>query len=82
MDGDTTFFTWWSKAVDESSGCLRKGLNSIMALSAWSIWKHRNAVIFENRCPSTEDLIRSIKDDARLWAKAGARGLAAIIPVT
>uniref|UniRef100_A0A453HE53 Reverse transcriptase zinc-binding domain-containing protein n=1 Tax=Aegilops tauschii subsp. strangulata TaxID=200361 RepID=A0A453HE53_AEGTS len=82
MDSDTVFFTWWSKVVDESPCCLRKGLNSIVALTAWSIWKHRNAAIFENRRPSTEDLILSIKDDARLWAKAGARGLAAIIPVT
>ena len=56
--------------------------STFLLLCCWQLWKHRNAVIFENRCPSTEDLIRSIKDDARLWAKAGARGLAAIIPVT
>lgn len=82
MDGRTSFFEWWSEAAETSPGCLRKGLNSIVALTAWAIWKHHNAAIFDGLRPSTADLVLSIKDDARLWAKAGAKGLASLLPVT
>lgn len=82
MDSATSFFAWWSIAVETSPSCLRKGLNSIVALTAWAIWKHRNAAVFDGLRPSTDDLVLSIKDDARLWAKAGAKGLATILPVT
>ena len=82
MDSATTFFAWRALAADTSPSGLRKGLNSIVALTAWAIWKHRNAVIFNGLHPSTDDLVLSIQDDARLWAKAGAKGLAAIIHVT
>ena len=82
MDGATTFFAWWALASATSPSGLHKGLNSIVALTAWAIWKHRNAAIFDGVQPSTDDLVVSIQDDARLWAKAGAKGLASIIPVT
>ena len=82
MDSATVYFAWWSMVVEDSPSCLQKGLNSIVGLTAWAIWKHRDAVIFEGRHPSTDDLVLSVKDDARLWANAGAKGLAVIIPVT
>ena len=82
MDVATTFFAWWALASATSPSGLRKGLNSIVTLTVWAIWKHRNAVIFDGLHPSTDDLVLSIQDDARLWDKAGAKGLAAIIAVT
>lgn len=33
------------------SGCLHKGLNSIVALTAWAIWKHHNTTIFDGIYP-------------------------------
>uniref|UniRef100_A0A453NMY3 Reverse transcriptase zinc-binding domain-containing protein n=2 Tax=Aegilops tauschii subsp. strangulata TaxID=200361 RepID=A0A453NMY3_AEGTS len=76
------FFDWWCKTNNSSPASLRKGVNSLIVLTAWSIWKHRNAAVFDNARPSNDDLARTIKDEARLWARAGATRLASIIHVT
>lgn len=49
-------------------------------LTAWWIWKHRNAIIFDNANPSVTALLDTIKAEARLWATAGARGLHQMLP--
>ena len=82
MLGSTSFFDWWLRAAAASPGGLRRGLNSINTLTAWEIWKHRNAAIFDGVRPSTDELVQLIKDEARRWAKAGDKGLDRIIPVT
>ncbi|XBH98888.1 hypothetical protein VPH35_128336 [Triticum aestivum] len=71
------FIEWWSSAVASSPPSLRKGVASLGILVAWSIWKHRNAVIFDAAAPSYDRLTQSILDEAHTWALAGARGLAA-----
>lgn len=81
-DGTVTFFSWWSDAAAAAPHCLRKGFASLVIITSWAIWKHRNAIIFEAAQPSHTQLLSSIKDEARRWGRAGAKGLAAIIPVT
>ena len=77
---DTTFADWWMDACTSSPSALRKGLCSIIALTAWAIWRHRNGCVFDQRQPSIATLLQSIQEDARLWASAGANGLANLIP--
>lgn len=43
-DGTISFFEWWSLAVQSSTPCRRKGIGTLVALIAWAIWKHRNAL--------------------------------------
>ena len=82
MLGSTHFFDWWLQVAASSPGGLRRGLNSIIALTAWEIWKHRNAAIFDGARPSTDELVQRIRAEARRWGKAGDRGRDRIIPVT
>ena len=82
MLDSTAFFDWWLQATVSSSDSLRRGLNCIIALTSWAIWKHRNAATFDGARPSTDKLVQLIKNEARQWAKAGDRGLDKIIPVT
>jgi hypothetical protein len=49
-------------------------------LTAWWIWKHRNAVIFDNAQPSVPSLFSDIRTEARQWADAGARGVRQLLP--
>jgi hypothetical protein len=49
-------------------------------LTAWWIWKHRNAVVFDNVRPSVTTLFNDIVTEARLWADAGARGVRLLLP--
>lgn len=79
-EGNTCFYEWWSQSIVALPPSLRKGAASLIALSAWTIWKHRNACIFDNASPSHARMADQIKEDARTWAKAGAKGLDLILP--
>jgi hypothetical protein len=46
-----------------------------VALTAWWIWKHRNAFVLDGARPSVPNIIEDIKEDVRLWCLAGAAGL-------
>ena len=77
-EGD--FAEWWSLVVRTAPRQLRKGTSSIIMLTAWWIWKHRNAAVFDNTRPSVTSLFNDIAADARLWADAGARGVRQLLP--
>jgi hypothetical protein len=77
-EGD--FAEWWSLAVRTAPRQLRKGTSSVIMLTAWWIWKHRNAVVFDNVRPSVTTLFNDIVTEARLWADAGARGVRLLLP--
>ena len=82
LDAQATFFDWWLEWPAVAPPQQHKGFASLVIITAWFIWKHRNAAIFDGAQPSTDDLVQLIKDDAGRWAKAGYRGLERIIPVT
>lgn len=77
---DTPFHTCWTTTHDHAPTPTRKGLSSLIILTAWWLWKHRNGCIFDGDRPSITLISDTIKDEARLWAKAGATGLQNIIP--
>ncbi|RCV32070.1 hypothetical protein SETIT_6G228500v2 [Setaria italica] len=54
---------WWWLAISSVPKEVRRGLNSLIILVAWEVWKHRNSCVFENARPCT------------LWCSAGARKL-------
>ena len=71
---------WWREAVLRVPKERRGGFNSLVALVAWWLWKHRNACVFDNVPPSVTKIIEDIKGEARLWCLAGAPGLKVIWP--
>lgn len=64
------FFHWWQAASDAAPTCFRKGTNSLFILVAWTIYKHRNAVIFDGARPSPATISDSIEQEAPPWARA------------
>jgi hypothetical protein len=60
---------------------MRKGLATMTLLLPWVIWKHRNACVFEGERPSVSGTNEKIQAEASLWARAGALGLRATLPV-
>lgn len=48
---------------------------SAALLTPWLIWKQWSERIFEGAHPSVQNLVARIKDEAALWARAGAKGL-------
>ncbi|PNT66841.1 hypothetical protein BRADI_3g17528v3 [Brachypodium distachyon] len=73
---------WWQTSVRSTPSVARKGPPSIIMLTAWWIWKHRNAAVFDNATPNIGSLADQIKVDARLRARAGAVGLGALLPAS
>jgi hypothetical protein len=59
----------------------RKGTSSVVGLTAWWLWKGRNAVIFDGARRDLDGLLDMIKVDARSWMSDGASGLAMILPL-
>uniref|UniRef100_A0A453KVK7 Reverse transcriptase zinc-binding domain-containing protein n=1 Tax=Aegilops tauschii subsp. strangulata TaxID=200361 RepID=A0A453KVK7_AEGTS len=78
--GDTDLLAWWASSCALVRAATRKGLSSLIILIAWWIWKHRNSCTFDGDRPPVSHLCSTIKDEARLWAQAGAAAITNIIP--
>jgi hypothetical protein len=52
----------------------RKIMKSLIMLVTWTIWKERNARVFNNKAPTTI-LLAVIKREVKLWVAAGAKHL-------
>jgi hypothetical protein len=74
------FVDWWDTTVRASPKTARKGISSAIMLKAWWLWKRRDDIIFDGAQPGLHGLLDTIKADAKLWATAGASGLAAVLP--
>jgi hypothetical protein len=74
------FSGWWSKVVRAVPKEARKGLNSLIILVAWEIWKHCNDCVFENSRPSLQVVLRAMSREGGLWCSAGASKLQELIP--
>ena len=56
-------------------GIARDGINSLVILGVWTLWKHRNGCVFDNKSLSVADAIRSVGLEIDLWVMAGAKKL-------
>jgi hypothetical protein len=64
------FADWWRKATKKLSK-EKKGLNTVIILEAWILWKHRNACVFDGAPPRISSLLQAFKEQ-ELWCLAGA----------
>ncbi|GJN06864.1 hypothetical protein PR202_ga24633 [Eleusine coracana subsp. coracana] len=69
---------WWRRASNRVAKQHRKGLNTLIILGAWTIWKHRNAVVFDGISPNIQVTLDNLRLEAQLWTYAGAKSLWAL----
>ena len=67
--------SWWERVNSAASDMARKGINSLVILGAWTLWRHRNSCVFDGAAPSVAGALAVAEDDRRSWSLAGARGL-------
>jgi hypothetical protein len=65
---------WWQKANERAPGPSKKGLNSLIILGAWTLWKHRNRCVFYGIAPNLVAAVSQADEERRIWELAGARG--------
>jgi hypothetical protein len=71
---DSQLEDWWSSARSRVCKEDRRKFDTLVILTAWSLWKHRNARLFGNRgqeCTALH-LIDKIKAEFELWEQARA----------
>lgn len=51
---------------------IKKGLNSLIILGAWMLWRHRNDCVFNGMSPNLSTALMVAGDEAKLWNMAGA----------
>ena len=59
-DGSLGFFDWLHMILHLTTLEKRCGLSTIAVLTAWSLWRHRNAIIFDKIAPSSTSLVAAI----------------------
>ncbi|CAN6231704.1 unnamed protein product [Urochloa humidicola] len=69
------FSKWWWSAITMVPKEVRKGLNSLIILVAWEVWKHRNSCVFDGARPCIQEVLRAVQAEGNLWCSAGARKL-------
>jgi hypothetical protein len=78
-----SFMNWWEQISGVTVGLLGKGLNSLISLGAWTIWKVQNKCVFDGWTPSLALSLRLAGEERLFWEVAGAKGLsylAALLP--
>ena len=76
---DENFDEWWVNASGRVSGQVLNGLNSIIILGAWNVWKHCNRCVFDDAYPSISNLVSTTFEDLQQWSLAGARGISFLL---
>lgn len=72
---EDSFQSWWRTSSSRTTDQMRKGLNSLVILGAWTIWKHRHRCVFDECNPSLVTAFRVAKEETVLWSLAGAKAL-------
>ncbi|GJM94878.1 hypothetical protein PR202_ga11561 [Eleusine coracana subsp. coracana] len=75
---ESEFASWWTRASKRVEKTHHKGLNTLIILGAWTLWKHRNTGVFERASPNIQTALTNLKLEAQLWVFTAARGLSEI----
>ncbi|GJN05368.1 hypothetical protein PR202_ga22989 [Eleusine coracana subsp. coracana] len=75
---DKVLADWWRKARKHATKEKRKGLNTLIILGAWMLWKHRHSCVFEEAQPNIQKILSDFHMKRQLWHLAGASSLRAL----
>ena len=66
---------WWNHVRFMQVKERRRGLDTLVMLILWSLWKERNARLFDGHSSTILEVQERIKVDIKLWIDAGATRL-------
>jgi hypothetical protein len=65
---------WFLQLSRVNTGA-EKGIQTIILLTLWFIWKEQNNRIFQSTQRTVRRLLADLQDEARVWCLAGATDL-------
>jgi hypothetical protein len=72
---DGSFSPWWPKSLKLVPKEFKKGMNSLIILVSWELWKHRKRCVFDGMRPDLVVALQDIASEGVLWCSAGDKGL-------
>ena len=69
-----TVHEWWI-GLGTTKGVPKKGLRTLILLTAWDVLKEQNQRVFRHKELLAANVVTKIKEKAKTWALAGAKGL-------
>ncbi|GJN16450.1 hypothetical protein PR202_gb03439 [Eleusine coracana subsp. coracana] len=78
---DNHFDEWWYQISSLVSGTTQQGLNSIVILGAWTLWRHRNDYVFNKAAPSIGTALFLASEETKMWSMVGAKALSSLTSV-
>jgi hypothetical protein len=76
--GEEKFQEWWKTIELKVPTQVLAEFNSLVSLISWSLWKHRNACVFDSLSSAVTGIIVDIRRKATLWCMTGAKGLSSL----
>jgi hypothetical protein len=68
---------WWTEARKRVRKSDRRHLDTLIILTAWTLWKQRNARVLGNvqRQINTDQIVDKVREESQLWefARRGGR---------
>lgn len=77
---DTDLIQWFMDLGNSTPRDKKEGTRSIIVLTIWEIWKERNNRIFMRSNKMPEQLFNAIREEVKLWIRAGNRALESLLP--
>ncbi|KAJ1255470.1 hypothetical protein BS78_K214800, partial [Paspalum vaginatum] len=71
QESSDNLMTWWSSTRKRVVKEYRPGLDGLVLLVTWTIWKERNARVFSRGASSPHEILSKVLDEAKLWNLAG-----------
>lgn len=72
--GDLSLLSWTQLRNITPQG-KKAGMDSLLALTSWEVWKERNKWVFRDGASTMQDLLSKIRAEADLWILAGNAAL-------
>jgi hypothetical protein len=72
---ETSMQGTWSAMIQATEETHRGGVQSIIILVNWALWKERNNRVFKDKPSSLRRLLQLIQEEAKEWTYAGAKKL-------
>jgi hypothetical protein len=71
---------WFTELIATEDASRRPGLQSIVVLVIWEVWRERNNRVFRREAKTVSHIVATIQDEARTWRMAGNRDLDMMLP--